>query len=37
MPFVSVYILNDVTLVALSALQGVVFGWWRREKQPRSG
>lgn len=28
--FVSVYILNDMTLVALSALQGVVFGWWRR-------
>jgi hypothetical protein len=30
MPFVSVYILNDVTLIALSALQGVIFGWWRR-------
>ncbi len=28
--FVSAYILNDVSLVALSALQGVVFGWWRR-------
>jgi hypothetical protein len=34
MPFVSVYILNDVTLIALSALQGVIFGWWRRQKQP---
>jgi len=28
--FISVYILNDLSLVALSALQGVVFGWWRR-------
>lgn len=27
--FVSVYILNDVSLVALSALQGVLFGAWR--------
>jgi hypothetical protein len=30
MRFISVYILNDVSLVALSALQGIVFGWWRR-------
>jgi hypothetical protein len=36
MPFVSVYILKDVTLVALSALQGVVFAWWRREKRKAS-
>jgi hypothetical protein len=37
LPFVSVYILNDVTLIALSALQGVIFGWWRWERQPRIG
>jgi len=30
MRFVSVYILNDVSLVVLSALQGIIFGWWRR-------
>ena len=29
--FVSVYVLNDVSLVGGSALQAVVFGcWWRR-------
>jgi hypothetical protein len=28
--FISVYLLNDMTLVALSALQGVLFGCWRR-------
>jgi hypothetical protein len=28
--FVSVYVLSDVSLVALSALQGVIFSWWRR-------
>ena len=30
MRFVSAYVLSDVTLVALSALQGVIFGCWRR-------
>jgi len=30
MRFVPVYILNDVSLVALSALQVVLFGRWRR-------
>jgi hypothetical protein len=29
--FVSVYVLNDTALVALSALQGAVFFCWRRE------
>lgn len=28
--FVSVYVLNDTTLVALSALQGALFFCWRR-------
>lgn len=28
--FVSVYVLNDTALVALSALQGAVFSYWRR-------
>ena len=28
--FVSVYVLNDTALVALSALQGAVFFCWRR-------
>lgn len=28
--FVSVYMLNDIALVALSALQGAVFFCWRR-------
>jgi hypothetical protein len=28
--FVSVYVLNDMSLVALSALQGAVFFCWRR-------
>jgi hypothetical protein len=37
LPFVSVYILNDVTLIALSALQGVIFGWWRGQRRPRIG
>ena len=27
--FVSVYALNDVTLVGLSALQALAFAWWR--------
>ena len=27
--FVSIYVLNDMTLVALSALQGVLFELWR--------
>jgi hypothetical protein len=27
--FVSVYTLNDVSLVGLSVLQGLVFGFWR--------
>ncbi len=27
--FFSVYTLNDVSLVGLSALQGLVFGFWR--------
>jgi Kef-type K+ transport system membrane component KefB len=27
--FFSVYTLNDVSLVALSALQGLIFGFWR--------
>lgn len=27
--FVSIYVLNDITLVALSALQGVLFELWR--------
>jgi hypothetical protein len=31
MRFVSVYILNDASLVALSALQGMILGWWRRQ------
>ena len=30
--FVSVYVLNDTSLVALSALQGAVFFCWRRGK-----
>ncbi|MEX2223305.1 MAG: hypothetical protein WEG40_16055 [Candidatus Rokuibacteriota bacterium] len=29
--FVSVYLLDDIVLVALSALQAVVFECWRRE------
>jgi hypothetical protein len=29
--FVSIYVLNDVTLVALSLLQGAVFFCWRRQ------
>ncbi|MGH7399008.1 MAG: hypothetical protein ACRELW_15850 [Candidatus Rokuibacteriota bacterium] len=29
--FLSVYLLNDIGLVALSALQAVVFECWRRE------
>lgn len=28
--FVSIYMLNDVSLVALSILQGAVFFFWRR-------
>ena len=28
--FVSIYVLNDVTLVGLSLLQGLVFGVWYR-------
>jgi len=31
MRFVSVYILNDASLVALSAVQGMIWGWWRRQ------
>lgn len=30
MRFVSAYVLSDVTLVVLSALQGAIFGCWRR-------
>ena len=30
--FVSIYTLNDITLVALSALQGVLFELWRARK-----
>jgi len=29
--FVSIYVLNDVTLVGLSLLQGLVFGVWYRD------
>jgi hypothetical protein len=29
MPFVSVYLLDDIALVAVSSIQGVIFGWWR--------
>lgn len=29
--FVSIYVLNDLTLVALSFLQGAVFLCWRRQ------
>ena len=29
--FVSIYVLNDVTLVVLSLLQGLVFGVWYRD------
>jgi hypothetical protein len=28
--FVSIYVLNDITLVGLSLLQGLVFGVWCR-------
>jgi hypothetical protein len=28
--FLSVYLLNDLTLVALSVIQGIVFECWRR-------
>ena len=28
--FISMYLLNDTTLVAISALQGVLLGCWRR-------
>ncbi len=28
-PFISVYVLNDVSLIGLSALQAVAFGCWR--------
>lgn len=34
--FISVYLLNDMTLVAVSALQGVLFGCWRRSAAPSS-
>jgi len=30
--FVSVYALNDVTLLGLSALQALAFAWWRRPR-----
>jgi hypothetical protein len=30
--FVSIYTLNDITLVALSALQGVLFELWRARR-----
>jgi hypothetical protein len=29
LPFVSIYVLDDASLVVLSALQGAIFGWWR--------
>jgi hypothetical protein len=28
--FVTIYVLNDVTLIGLSALQGLLFTSWRR-------
>lgn len=36
MPFVSVYLLDDVSLVAVSAIQGVIFGWWRWVDTPEA-
>jgi hypothetical protein len=35
--FVSVYILSDVSLVGLSALQGVMFGCWRARSHRSTG
>jgi hypothetical protein len=35
--FLSLYYANDVTLLGISLLQGLVFQWWRREsREPRA-
>ena len=34
--FVSIYVLNDLSLVALSFLEGAVFFCWRRQSATRS-
>jgi hypothetical protein len=31
--FLSLYFVNDVTLLVIALLQGFVFQWWRRESQ----
>ncbi len=36
-PFMSVYVLSDMSLVVLSALQGILFGCWRARRQRLDG
>src|SRR5262245_27091642 len=33
--FVSIYVINDVTWLVLSLLQGLTFWWWRELASPR--
>ena len=35
--FLSLYHVNDDTLLGISLLQGLVFAWWRRESQVPRG
>ena len=35
--FLSLYHVNDATLLGISLLQGLVFAWWRRESQVPRG